>query len=101
MDVDTQGKPLQKGGITYLKSHDVTGSGTGVALRGHFNISITGTWVGTVQIETSIDNITFYPVDGGAFTANAQTTGFEASNTAWARSTFTRTSGTAVVRMYQ
>lgn len=101
--LDSRGKPLQKGGVTYTMSHSATGEGTSPEnFRGYFNISVTGTWTGTVKLQVSSDNgSTWRDVTDGSWTANVETTCFEPAEDQLFRSHFTRSSGTAVVSLYQ
>jgi len=48
------------------------------SVQGRFNISISGTWVGTVTVQRSFDNGSTWH-DVATYTANTQTTGNEPS----------------------
>ena len=80
-----------------------TGSTDGFAMSGPFNFTLSGTWVGTVATEASVDGgvtwVNCIMPDGtaSAFAIN----GFYAAPNVWQRGvlfrlTFTRTSGTVV-----
>ena len=70
-------------------------------LRGHFSLSISGTWAGTVTVQRSFDNGSSW-LDVDTFTANTETYGFEPINCKYrvGIKTGEYTSGTAVLAMY-
>jgi hypothetical protein len=79
-----------------------TGSTDGYALAGPFNFTLSGTWVGTVALEATVDNgatwVNCVMPDGSASAFGIN--GFYAVPDVWQRGvlfrlTFTRTSGTA------
>ncbi len=74
-----------------------------VSIRGDFNISVSGTWAGTVTVQRSFDSgTTFVDVEG--FTANTEKAGFETQNSMVYRIGFKTgdyTSGSALVRISQ
>lgn len=75
----------------------------GVKLNGDFNISITGTWVGTITVQRSFDAGTSYG-DVEAFTANAEKVSSSFEKGVMYRVGFKTgefTSGTANVRLSQ
>lgn len=73
-------------------------------VAGQFDISISGTWVGTVTIQRSFDGGTTW-VDVATFTSNVETTGIEpgGGGLPWriGMKNGAYTSGTAVVRLYR
>ena len=76
---------------------------TQVNLMGFFNLSITGTWVGTVTVQRSFDGGTNW-VDVENYTSNVQDVGYEAEENIFYRvgiKTGNYTSGTAVCRIGQ
>ena len=73
---------------------------TSVIIKGDFNVSVSGTWAGTVTVQRSFDNSTW--VDVEAFTANFERIGLEPETTVYYRVGFKTaeyTSGTATVRI--
>jgi len=72
-------------------------------IQGYFNISISGTWAGTVTVQRSFDlGSTWYDV--ATWTANTQEYGFEPERRVYYRAgikTGEYTSGTAVIRLSQ
>lgn len=70
---------------------------------GHFNISISGTWTGTVTVQRSFDGGSTW-LDVGTWTGNTEEYGFEPERDVWYRAgikTGEFGSGTAVVRLSQ
>jgi hypothetical protein len=72
---------------------------TPVQLQGYFNLSLSGTWVATVTVQRSIDNVSFVDVD--TFTENTEEYGFEPENMFYRVGVKTGqfTSGTVAVRL--
>jgi hypothetical protein len=71
-------------------------------LRGHFGLSISGTWAGTVTVQRSVDGgSTWRDVD--SFTTNIETYGFDPIKCKYRVGIKTGgyTSGTAVVELYE
>jgi len=71
-----------------------------IEVRGHFNISISGTWAGTVTAQRSFDGGSTW-LDVDTFTSNYEGVGFDAEDTLYRLGIKTGdyTSGTAVVRL--
>jgi len=70
-------------------------------LKGHFNISLSGTWVGTLTVQRSFDSGSTW-FDVKTFTQNAQEYGYEPEGGIYYRAgvkTGEYTSGTVVVRL--
>ena len=77
----------------------LTGNGSTDALqiRGHFNLSISGTWAATVTVQRSWNNSDWFDVD--TFTGNYEGVGFDAEEV-WYRATVSGySSGTVVIRL--
>ncbi len=73
----------------------------GVSIKGNFNLSISGTWAGTVHLQRSFDMGTSW-VDIASYTANTELQGFEPESGVYYRAgikTGNHSSGTAVVRI--
>ena len=71
-------------------------------VRGHFGLSISGTWAGTVTVQRTFDNgSTWHDVD--TFTANTETYGFDPISCRYrvGIKAGEYTSGTAVVALYE
>lgn len=68
-----------------------------IDLVGHFNLSISGTFVATVTVQRSFDNTNWFDVD--TFTAPIETYGFDPSQVYYRAGikTGAYTSGTAVI----
>ena len=49
-----------------------SGSYVAIKLKDRFNVSVSGTWVGTVSLQRSYDNATWMDVE--SYTANVETT---------------------------
>lgn len=97
---DSQNNIMQYGGVEYSYSHAGTSTGTPAkSLRGYFNISITGTWTGTVEIQVSSDNGSTWRTFA-SFTTNVEREAHEVAFGQKFRSKYTGT-GTADVRVYQ
>ena len=76
---------------------------TAIYISGYFNLSISGTWAGTVTVQRSWDLGTSW-VDVSTYTANTQKVGFEPEENIQYRvgiKTGGYTSGTAVMRLSQ
>lgn len=76
---------------------------SGVVVFGPFNLSISGSWVGTVTLQRSFDNGTTW-VDVGTYTANIEDVGDEPEEGVAYRAGFKTgeyTSGTAEIRISQ
>lgn len=101
MAIDRRGRAWDNSGAFATNTLVATGDGTNVvAMRGKFNVAISGTWVGTVTIQCSYDNgIAWHDV--AALTANGVTRYEEPEYGVLYRPSFNRTSGTAVVRISQ
>jgi hypothetical protein len=72
-----------------------------IQLRGKFNLSLSGTWEGTVTVQRSFDNGTTW-VDVKTYTANTEQVGEEPEPTVFYRfgvKTGEYTSGTVVGRL--
>ena len=72
-------------------------------LFGDFNLSLSGTWVGTVTLQRTFDEGTTW-LDVADYTANIEDRGFEPESGVQYRAGFKTgeyTSGTAVVRLSQ
>ncbi len=88
--------------MTTLASAEITAENTfttAANLEGHFNVSISGTFVATVVVQRSIDNVNWRDVN--SFTAPVEATGFD-PEFMWYRvgvKTGAFTSGTVVVRI--
>lgn len=88
-----------------LDTFSATGTTTSQAInspmampKGFYNVSIAGTWVGTVTLQRSFDNGATW-LDVNSWTANIETGGFETEVGVKYQWSFTRTSGTAVCRL--
>jgi hypothetical protein len=100
-NVDSENQCTQLGGQLLLTTLSATGSSTSIVLRGNYNVVLSGTWVGTVTIDCAYpDDPTTWNIVA-SFTANTVTTGFEPQYNVLYRATFTRTSGSVVVRLCQ
>ena len=76
-----------------------TGQSTNFAVMGKFNISLSGTWAGTVRLERSYDNGSTWVVVG-SYTSNTETIGEEPETAVLYRFNCTvYTSGTVVYRL--
>lgn len=89
-------------------SLDATGSSAGAIFLGGFNLTLSGTWVGTVALERSFDGGTTWVTastdsagTASAYTANCSVVVWEIEAGVNYRVTFTRTSGTVVYRLSQ
>lgn len=71
-------------------------------LVGHFNLSLSGTWAGTVTVQRSFDGGSSW-VDVDTFTSNIETYGFDPMQVLYRAGIKTGeyTSGTAVVTLYE
>ena len=71
-------------------------------VRGHFGLSISGTWAGTVTVQRSFDGGSTW-LDVDTFTANTETYGFDPIRCRYrvGIKTGEYTSGTAVVTLYE
>lgn len=85
-----------------------TGSSSGAIFLGNFNLTLSGTWVGTVALERSFDGGATYVTcstdsigTASAYTANCSVVCYEPEGGVFYRVTFTRTSGTVVYRLSQ
>lgn len=79
-----------------------TANGTGATLEKHFNLSVSGTFVGTVEIQRSYDGIsgTYHTIK--AYTVPIEETGIEPEGGIFYRMACTAfTSGTIVTRLGQ
>lgn len=72
-----------------------------VQVVGYFNVSISGTWVGTLSLQRSFDNgVNYFETD--TFAINTQSVGLEPEDSVLYRIGFTAfTSGQADVRISQ
>ena len=59
------------------------------------SVSISGTWVGTVNLEQQLEDGSWRTMADGSFTANTDGKAFDNGSGLSIRATFTRTSGTA------
>lgn len=102
---DPDGRPTQ--GRKASASASLTAENTfttNVALRGNFNVSISGTWAGTITLYVAYDNALTPSLVVNTYTANIQDVGFEPESGAVYKIGFATgdyTSGTAVVRISQ
>lgn len=74
--------------------------GAQIDLSGYFNLSLSGSWAGTVKLERSFDNgSTWLIVD--SFTANIETTGYEPEGATYRLRCSAYTSGVITGRLGQ
>jgi len=73
------------------------GSTDALQIRGHFNLSISGTWVATVTVERSWDKTNWFAVD--TFTGNYEGVGFDAEEVYYRATVSGYSSGTVVLRI--
>lgn len=74
-----------------------------IALRGHYNLSLSGTWVATVHLQRSFDSGTTW-MDVDSYTANTELVGYEPERGVIYRAgvkTGNYTSGTVAIRLSQ
>lgn len=82
---------------------NVTASITGnestasLQIRGHFNLSISGTWAATVTVQRSWNNSDWFDVD--TFTGNYEGVGFDAEEVYYRATVSGYSSGTVVIRL--
>ena len=102
---DPDGRPTQ--GRRAAVSASLTAENTftdNIAIRGNFNISISGTWAGTITLYVAYDNSLTPSLVVNTYTANIEDRGFEPESGAVYKIGFATgdyTSGTAVVRISQ
>ena len=73
------------------------GSTDALQIRGHFNLSISGTWSATVTIQRSWNNSDWFDVD--TFTGNYEGVGFDAEEVYYRATVSSHSSGTVVIRL--
>ena len=66
-------------------------------IRGHFNLSISGTWAATVTVQRSWNNSDWFDVD--TFTGNYEGVGFDAEEVYYRATVSGYSSGTVVIRL--
>ena len=66
-------------------------------IRGHFNLSISGTWSATVTVQRSWNNSDWFDVD--TFTANYEGVGFDAEEVYYRATVSGYASGDVVIRL--
>ena len=73
------------------------GSTAALQIRGHFNLSLSGTWGATVTVERSWNQTDWFVVD--TFTGNYEGVGFDAEEVFYRATVSGYASGTVVIRI--
>lgn len=73
------------------------GSTDQLQIRGHFNLSLSGTWAATVTVERSWNQTDWFAVD--TFTSNYEGVGFDAEEVFYRATVSGYASGTVVIRI--
>ena len=73
------------------------GSTASLQIRGHFNLSLSGTWGATVTMQRSWNNTDWFDVD--TFTGNYEGVGFDAEEVFYRATVSGYASGTVVIRI--